>query len=354
MKFLRPAALLVLVVIAIAAAADSDDVSDSGGGGSNASVAVKTTTLAAHSLESTLRTYGVVQADPTDTTVVALPHDGLVSAVRVRAGQRVEKGDPLLMIATAPSATDAWQQAVNEVRYARSKLDQVRALFKQQLATREQVADAERTLKNAQSRQASLARLGADKSSDVLTAPFAGIVTNVALQAGERASANAAAVTIGRGSRLVVALGVEPEDVARIGRGTVVKLKPVYGETPPFASSVESIHAVVDPQTRLVNAVVPVPEGKQDGLLIGSTMRGDIVMAQRNALAVPRSAVLRDRKGSYLYRVVDGHAHRVSITTGISDGVMVEVRGDLHAGESIVVQGNYELSDGMAVREASS
>jgi hypothetical protein len=62
--------------------------------------------------------------------------------------------------------------------------------------------------------------------------------------------------------------------------------------------------------------------------------------------------VLRDGRGAYLFQVKDGHALRVDVAVGVESGGIVTVSGRLDSRLKVVVLGNYELQDGMALREA--
>ena len=46
-----------------------------------------------------------------------------------------------------------------------------------------------------------------------------------------------------------------------------------------------------------------------------------------------------------------GKARLVKVQTGTETDRDIEVKGELAAGDRVVISGNYELSDGMAVRE---
>jgi membrane fusion protein (multidrug efflux system) len=67
---------------------------------------------------------------------------------------------------------------------------------------------------------------------------------------------------------------------------------------------------------------------------------------------VPRSAVLGDAPDACVYIVQDGKARRVPVQTGAEADDLIEVSGAVSAGDIVVVSGNYELNDGMAVRES--
>jgi multidrug efflux pump subunit AcrA (membrane-fusion protein) len=116
-------------------------------------------------------------------------------------------------------------------------------------------------------------------------------------------------------------------------------------------TSVREIHAMIDPVTQLVEVLVPITD-QVDQLVLGSRVLGRIQLASHNTLAVPRSAVLTDDAGrSSVFVVNNGVARRVPVTSGVEAGDLVAVAGALNAGDTVVTSGNYELVDGMAVRE---
>ncbi len=109
---------------------------------------------------------------------------------------------------------------------------------------------------------------------------------------------------------------------------------------------------MVNPGTRLVDVLAPIPAAKADRLVLGSFLIADLQLNEHQGIAVPRRAVLQDERGSYVFRVVDGRARRVAVETGIERDDWVEITQGLEVGESVVSTGNYELRDGLAVREA--
>lgn len=316
------------------------------------SVLVQTTTLTRHTLSASVTAYGRVQPDPDHLTSITLPRAGLVSRVWVRLGQRVSKDQPLLELATAPTARMEYQQAQAAVDFAQGKLAQMQSLFKQKLATRDQVADARRNLSDARSRLEAQRKLGTGQSSEVIRAPFTGIITQLPITQGQRVQADTSAMLLASGNDLVVPLGVEQEDITQVHAGLTVMLSPVFRSDVRMSAQVSEVHAMVDPKTRLVDVFVHIPKQEASALVLGETVRGIIQLRSTQVPAVPRSAVLRDDHGAYLFVVRGGKAQRVNVTTGLEQGKLVEVNGALQDGDKVVTVGNYELGDGMAVREA--
>jgi len=317
------------------------------------SVLVQLARVQRQEIAATVRGFGQVQPDPDSVISITLPRPGLVSRLWVRPGQRVQAGVPLLELDTAPTARMDYQQAEAAVTYARSDVERLRRLLTQQLATREQVASAERALRDAEARLQAQHKLGTDKPVQVIRAPHAGVVTRVEVSQGQRVQGDTTALLLSSRDALVVPLGIEQEEAARVAPGMAVKLVSVFRPEVHISAAVDQVHAMVDPKTRLVDVMVRVPKATAGGLLLSETMRGEITLARHEGLTVPRSAVLSDAQGNYVFLVRDGRARRVDVTPGLTQDGRVEVEGGLHAGDAVVTVGNYELSDGMAVREAA-
>jgi len=316
------------------------------------SAQVQLTPAAERTLQETVTAYGRVQPDPDRLTTIGLPRAGLVTRVWVRAGQEVQAGDPLLRLETAPGTGAEFQQAEATERFARQELARVQALFRQQLATQDQLAGAEHQLRDAEAALAAQRKLGNDQTAQVIRAPFDGIATEVVVTQGQRVQADTAAMLLAGRDALVVLLGLEQEDAARVSPGAAVRLSAVFPPAAVIAGRVSAVHAMVNPATRLVDVLVPVPSAEAGALVLEEAMRGEIVLREVNALVVPRSAVLRDGQGSCVFVVSDGKARRVAVETGIEADGWIAVQGELTPGEPVVTLGNYELTDGVAVREA--
>lgn len=315
------------------------------------SALVQVAPVARHSLKETVTAFGRVQPDPDQASSITLKRAGRVSRLWVRLGQRVTAGQALLQLDTAPDARMQYQQATAAANFAHSDLERVRRLFKEQLATRAQVAAAQRSLRDAETRLHAQRKVGNDRATEVIRAPFAGIVTQLSVSRGQRVQADTMAALLASRAALVVPLGLEQEDAVRVQPGQAVVLASVFRPEVRVASEVGDVHAMVNPQTHLVDVYVRVPKDAANGMVLGEAMRGVIALHQQQVLAVPRSAVLRDDRGAYIFVVRAGRAHRVEVAPGLEADGFVGVSGELKEGDVVVTVGNYELTDGMAVRE---
>lgn len=315
------------------------------------SVLVKTAPVASQEVTETLTAFGVLDPDPDQILSLSLPHAGLINRVWVRLGQRVKSGDQLLEVITAPDARMQYLQAQSAVDFARRELERQKRLLGEQLATKAQVDAAKKNLHDAAATLNALQQRGQGVEKETLRAPMDGIITRLDGSQGQRVQADATAMLIAAEQRLIARLGIEPEDLSRVQAGTPVTITSVFVPDVVITTRVREVHAMIDPATHLVEVLAPIPEAQIDHLVLGSRILGRIQMASRRALVVPRSAVLWQGGQAYVYIVDAGKARRVAVKPGVDEGDLIEVTGALKTGDAVVVSGNYELSDGMAVRE---
>jgi RND family efflux transporter MFP subunit len=268
-------------------------------------------------------------------------------------GQRVSRGTPLATLTSDPSARLAYAQAVSAVSFAQGELRRTQELFTLQLATQSQVDAARRALADAEAYLATQLELGGAVGTATVTAPFDGVVDSVEVAQGDRIMPGAVIVQLGHTDFLRVRLGIEPTDSRLVQVGMPVTLSSLDDSTRSVTVSITESQGVVDPKTMLINAVAMVPATRASFLVPGMYVRAMINVGQHLSWAVPRAAVLTDTAGAYVFQVSGGKAHRVNVTQGAPSQGMIPISGPVDPKLPIVVLGNYELQDGMPVREGA-
>lgn len=317
------------------------------------SVAVQTAPVQPRSMTDTLTGFGVVRPDPEAQTTMDATYAAFVQRLYVTLGEPVAQGDPLLTLRTAPSARANYRSAQANVHFARQKVARTRKLLKQQLATHADVNAAEQAMAQAKAAFAAQNALGTGQKTRVIKAPFAGIVSRLPIQPGNQVTVGTPLFQLAKRDRLQVALGIEPGEYQRVEKSMAVQVLPLFGAGQGVTSQITQVNAVVDPNTRLVNVIVPLNGATAEMFLPGMRVKGVLKLVAHKTLAVPRSAVLHDSQGDYLFVVRKGKAQRVNVQTGLENNGLIGVAGHLKAATPIVIQGNYELSDGMDVRVQS-
>lgn len=343
-------------------------------------VRVIATPLARRDIERYVTYYGVLR--PVTTVQVAAEVPGRIKEIPVQVGDRVEVGDPLLLIDTAEleaqvrqaeaglamakanlerllsgaSADElaqvraavaqaevqlenaqveferierlyqsgsvsrqAYDGAATQLQLARSQLDSARA----RLAQVQRGAAAEDiAAMEAQVRQAEaaldLARLRWEKAT--LRAPVAGVISRRAAEVGEIVGQGAPIFTIVDLSQLSITLRAPGQDVLRLVEGSPVLITIEDDASMQLTGRLHRIDPVADAQSNLFGVEVRV-DNQEGRLRAGFNAAARVRVAHApNALAVPERAIVRREGAEGLYVVRDGRAVFVPAQFGVGDG----------------------------------
>lgn len=301
-------------------------------------------------IAKTLEAYGVIEPAPGTDQVSAAPYDCLVSAVYVEAGAPVAAGDALLQIAPSPDSQLMFEAARSALLVADKALSATQERFDLKLATSQDLTVARQAKVDAQARVSSLEARGLG-GTGVIRAIHAGIVSRMEVTRGSLVLLGAPLVSVAAAQGLEARLELEGGQRGLLARDQLVTLNSVDTPDPkPFVTRLRTVSAALNATAGTLEVRAAVPAAAP--VLLGEHVRGLIEVSRHPAaLIVPRSAVLPDEGAEVLYTVKDGKAVRHEVRLGLAHAGQVEVEAEgLKAGDAVVVTGNYELSDGMAVQ----
>jgi membrane fusion protein (multidrug efflux system) len=317
----------------------------------DSSVLIETAAPRKQLLKRTVGGFGTVATSEDAVVVINFLHAGQISLLRVRPGQVVNAGQDLIELSIDPAATLSYQTAVTALDFAKRDLARTKTLLAQRLATNAQVAAAQKALEDATAALEAQRKLGNDRTTEVAKAPFAGYVMAVSVALADRVQPNTTVLKLARTDRVQVTVGLEPEDAARVRAGMAAEVVPVFNPNGRMNGVVRGVTGTINPVTKWVDVWVEVSSAGQS-LVPGTAVSVEIVLEQHTGWVVPRDAVLRDAKGDYIFQVSGSTALRVPVTTGIEVDGTTEISGPIDPNRQIVTVGNYELHDGMTVRES--
>jgi RND family efflux transporter MFP subunit len=317
------------------------------------SVLVETAAPHEQVVKRTVQGYGTMATSEDAVVGVSFLHPGQISRLRVRPGEVVKAGEVLLELSTDPSATLSFQMAVAALDFAKRDLARTKTLLAQHLATNAQIAAAQKAVEDAIAAVETQRKLGNDQKTEVITAPFNGYVTALTVALGDRVQPNTTVLKLAPADRVQVTVGLQPEDAARVQTGMAAEVVPVFTPDSRLSGVVRGATGTINPATKRVDFWVELVAAEQE-LVPGTAVSVEIVIEQHTGWVVPRDAVLRDGKGDYIFQVTGSKAERVPVKTGIETDKFTEIVGPIDMKHAIVTVGNYELQDGMAVREGGS
>ena len=308
--------------------------------------AVKTITPMRGSAPTVVVAYG--QAAPAGASVrsLTLAQPGQVSAVLATPGQMVRKGQALIRFATAPASLAAFRQAQTAVTLATAQQAHARLLLRQELATRDQVAGADKAVADARTQLQALSQDGAGRALAVVTAPFDGIVVSLPVAVGDRPGAGATLAAVAPATALQVAAGIEPGWRNQVRAGQGVQLEPLGGG-PAIAGRVVRVDGVLNPKTRLVDVDIAASPGEA---ISGEAFRVRIAVGRQQGWLIPHAAVRVENDQAFVFQLEGAKAVRVEVRVLQAGRDTDVVEGPLDPRRPLVSVGAYQLSDGAPVR----
>ena len=328
------------------------------------------------------------------------PENATVASILVREGERVTRGAPLLRLEnpelgqsalTARSgalalseessrAAAELDEARREAEHLRKVLEADGRLLKEAAIPRSTYDADELAFRQAQDRvrekQARLDSLGGTRrpaggsrvalsaasardlerrvAALTIRAPVEGIVYGLPRKTGETVSAGQIVASVADPQHLRVRTRVDQPDLPRVavGQRMVVTFDGL-------------------PDRRWEGAVLTVPSGvtetagRQVGEVIGeisdprlslppnASVNVEIIVGEKkNALAIPRAALVRDGDRRSVYVLEKGRARRRDVSVGLVGLSEVEITGGLSENEVVLIPGAVALSDGLRITVA--
>ena len=312
--------------------------------GNGGSVAVVTAAVRAERLASQLNALGTARAN--EAVEVTSKASNIVTTVRFRDGERVQKGQVLVELDGAQARADlaAAEAARSD---SASQVKRSRELLETKVVSDAQFEQLEATLKANQAR-VDAARSRVDDT--VIRAPFTGRVGLRRVSVGSLVNPGTTITTLDDSSVIKVDFAVPENFLASLREGLKVLATAAAFPDREFAGTVAGVDSRVDPVSRsvTVRAVVPNPDSAlKPGMFLNVRLARD----ERDALMIPEAALMPEQSRQFLYVVEDGRALRREVRIGRRQPGQVEVIAGLKPGERVVVEGTQKVREGAAVRE---
>jgi RND family efflux transporter MFP subunit len=297
---------------------------------------------------------------------------GYLDRIPVDVGSVVKQGDLLAelrapelqaQIAEAESKAQAAEsdrvQAQAQLAAAQSTYDRLKkasetpgAIAGNELVQAEQQVQAARALVESRATAIRAAAAVVQAQKDLLaylriTAPFDGVVTGRAAHPGALAGPSTGALlTVEQVSRLRLIVAVPEQYVGGLAPGASVPFHVPAFPDRAFTGTVARLPHSLDPKTRTMPVELDV--ANRDGALAPGmfpTAKWP-VRSTRPALWVPRTSIVTTSERTFVVREHDGKAEWVDVKRGAAEGDLVEVLGNLKAGDRVLRRGTDELREG--------
>ncbi|MGH6926325.1 MAG: efflux RND transporter periplasmic adaptor subunit [Propylenella sp.] len=300
-----------------------------------------------------------VEIDPGGETVMALgtakaarsvtlyPQvTGVVADILFRPGSPVSSGAALLKLEDSEQRVAAEKARVS-LNQARATLERSKTLARSKTISDAALLDADTAaqLAEIEVRSAEIAL-----RRRTVTAPFAGVTGLTDISVGDLVTTSTAITRLDDLSTVRVAFEVPERWAGRIERGHPITATAQGLAGSEFAGSVTGIDNRIDETTRTLRLEAELANDDR-ALRAGMAITVMLPFETDRELAVPSLSVQWDRRGSFVWKVAEGAARRADISIVRRESGVVIVRGDVEAGDRVVVEGVQRLRDGAKVAE---
>ena len=268
---------------------------------------------------------------------------------RVEKGEVVARMDDTYLTLQRDEYSGIVARESSRREFLEKEARRLRQLAAENVAARNQLDETESELQGAVGEltvaNARRSQIEVQLAKTRIRAPFPGIVTERLQNPGEYTSAGDPVIRLIQPDSLEVVARAPLASLNYVSEGTELVIRT---DNTRGSGAVRTLVPFGDGRSHLFEIRVSVPPTPWR---VGESVRMAVPSAEPiEVLAVPRDALVLRREGSSVYRVLDDDtAERVSVTTGLGAGGMIQITGGIDAGDRIIVRGAERLRPGQKV-----
>lgn len=291
---------------------------------------------------------------------------GIITEILKEAGQKVEAGEVIAKVKVIPdmgslSAAQARVRlaGINE-RQARTDFEREKTLFDKGLVSADEYDKIAQALRQAREESAAaqdnlevvrdgVSKTNASASSTLIRSTVTGLILDIPVKVGNSVilantfNDGTTIATVANMNDLIFRGNIDETEVGRLTTGMTMKITIGALQDLKFDARLEYISPKATDQNGAnqfeIKAAVNLPTSSEQ-IRSGYSANAEIVLAEaRGVLSVPESAIEFSGNDTFVY-VVKGSSkektyERRKVTTGLSDGINIEIRSGLKKGETV-------------------
>jgi len=277
---------------------------------------------------------------------------GILTKVLVTEGQKVSKGQ---LLATVDDGGLAQQRAQLQIQtdLAKTTYQRQKRLWDQKIGSEIQFLQ---TKSNYESQQQVLNQINKQLSKTRITAPFSGVIDDVITEQGNVVGAGQTPIMrIVNLSDMYIEVDVPERYLAQVTKDSKVEVDfPVLNEK--VETKVRQTGSFINPANRTFKVEIGLPKTKSQ---VKPNLTAKLKIndySNSSALLIPQSIISENASGEqYIYILKDkangkATAKQIIITTGETQGDVIEVLTGLSDNDEIIMEGARSVKDDQEVK----
>ena len=225
---------------------------------------------------------------------------------------------------------------------ALAQLNRLKELYKEQLATREQLDNVTAQMKRL---KAAMDNAALNLERCDIRAPINGVVNQIYIEKGQYLSTSDKVAEILQMDRVKVEVGIPESDVDAVRRvdDYQVRIDALDGKI--YSAKKHFLSNTADAMARLYNLDLMI-ENTTGEILPDMFARIEIVKQEvSEGISIPLYAVISRGETNIVYVVNSEKAHRREVELGLQEGWMVQITKGLKSGDKVIVVGHRDVND---------
>lgn len=288
---------------------------------------------------------------------------GQISEIKVKAGDKVNKGDLLIVI--DPDKQEAVlnsykvKQASLQSNYetAKTQYERFKDLYEKKTVSKQDYENYENAYKKAKAaldeNTTNIKAQGVQLGYYSIKAPFDGVVGDIPVKIGEYVTGETILSSVTQNDPLELNIGVSADKTFELKKGLEVQVFDNNGKI--VASSVLSfISPKIDSstQTILTKSIIQNPK---EILRADQSIKSKIIFNKTKAILIPVTSVAKVAGQDFVFLAKEESSQLVAkqtpiVTGDIQNGKYI-VKSGLKAGDNIVIKGIQKLYDGALIEQ---
>lgn len=290
---------------------------------------------------------------------------GIITEINKQPGDYVQAGEVIAKVKVIPdmsslsSAESRVRLAEINLRQAQTDYEREKNLYDKKLVSAEEYDKVRQTLSQAKEEKAAAADAlqvvrdgvsssNASASSTLIRSTISGIILDIPVKVGNSVilsntfNDGTTIANVANMSDLIFRGNIDETEVGQLKEGMTMKITIGALQNLKFDASLEYISpkAVENNGANQfeIKAAVTIPEGTR--IRSGYSANAEIVLARAaGVLTLPESAISFEGDSTFVYVTKgageDATYERRAVTTGLSDGVSIEIKSGIKAGEKV-------------------
>jgi RND family efflux transporter MFP subunit len=272
---------------------------------------------------------------------------GRVEEIVTREGMSVRKGQVIARI-DAESVQRNLDEIQTQLELAKTIFEKQERLWNQQIGTEIQYLEAKN---RKETLEKNLASIELQKDRSTIRAPFNGTVEELVVRVGELVQPGSPVVNFVGEDDLFIEGDISERYVGILDKGDSVSIYfPSIDKT--LKTKVTAIGKVINPDNRTFKIEVFLPKLEKVKPNMISVLNIQDYSVE-DAVTIPTYLILKDNKGSYVFVVEEGVAHKKYIERGMTYDSKTEIIEGLSGSEVLIDKGFREVGDNFSVNISS-